>query len=277
MKNVVVRTISGVGFVLVILACLLINRYLFAAFIILMMISMMHEFYRMTMGDLYRNSRIIAIATGVTLFLLIFFLQCYGLPARFIACALVPLLVLMIYSLYEKDRENFGKFPLIYTGLLYIAAPLSLVNLLAFDSDGRFSAVLLLCFFIINWGSDIGAFCFGTAFGQKEGRRKLFPSISPKKSWVGFWGGVFLALVFAVILHFTGIFPFPLHHCLGLAVVIHIGGVYGDLFESQWKRWCSVKDAGNLIPGHGGMLDRFDSTIFAVCCAAIYLVVFNLF
>ena len=277
MKNVVVRTISGVGFVLVILACLLINRYLFAAFIILMMISMMHEFYRMTMGDLYRNSRIIAIATGVTLFLLIFFLQCYGLPARFIACALVPLLVLMIYSLYEKDRENFGKFPLIYTGLLYIAAPLSLVNLLAFDSDGRFSAVLLLCFFIINWGSDIGAFCFGTAFGQKEGRRKLFPSISPKKSWVGFWGGLFLALVFAVILHFTGIFPFPLYHCLGLAVFIHIGGVYGDLFESQWKRWCSVKDAGNLIPGHGGMLDRFDSTIFAVCCAAIYLVVFNLF
>ncbi|MDO4826395.1 MAG: phosphatidate cytidylyltransferase [Bacteroidia bacterium] len=277
MKNVVVRTISGVGFVLVILACLLINRYLFAAFIILMMISMMHEFYRMTMGDLYRNSRIIAIATGVTLFLLIFFLQCYGLPAKFISCALVPLLVLMVYSLYEKDRENFGKFPFIYTGLLYIAAPLSLVNLLAFDSEGNFSAVLLLCFFIINWGSDIGAFCFGTAFGQKEGRRKLFPSISPKKSWVGFWGGLFLALVFAAILHFAGIFHFPLCHCLGLAVTIHIGGVYGDLFESQWKRWCSVKDAGNIIPGHGGMLDRFDSTIFAVCCAAIYLVVFNLF
>ena len=277
MKNVVVRTISGVGFVLVILACLLINRYLFAALIIFMMVSMMHEFYRMTMGSLYKASRVIAICTGVTLFTLIFLMQCIQLPVRFISCALVPLLVLMIYSLYEKDRENFGKYPFIYTGLLYIAAPLSLVNLLAFDSDGNFSALMLLCFFIINWGSDIGAFCFGSAFGQKEGCRKLFPSISPKKSWVGFWGGLFLAMVFATILYFVGILHFPLVHCLGLAIVIHIGGVYGDLFESKWKRYCEVKDSGTMIPGHGGMLDRFDSTIFAVCCAAIYLVVFNLF
>ena len=277
MKNVVVRTISGVGFVLVILACLLINRYLFAALVIFMMVSMMHEFYRMTMGNLYKTSRVIAIITGVILFLLIFLMQCIDLPARFIACALVPLLVLMCHSLYEKDRENFGKFPFIYTGLLYIAAPLSLVNLLAFDSDGNFNALMLLCFFIINWGSDIGAFCFGTLFGQKEGRRKLFPSISPKKSWVGFWGGLLLAMVFAAILYFAGIFHFPLVHCLGLSLVIHIGGVYGDLFESQWKRYCEVKDSGTMIPGHGGMLDRFDSTIFAVSFAAIYLVVFNLF
>ena len=79
MKNVVVRTISGVGFVLVILACLLINRYLFAALIIFMMVSMMHEFYRMTMGSLYKTSRVIAIVTGVTLFTLI--LQAAGCTA----------------------------------------------------------------------------------------------------------------------------------------------------------------------------------------------------
>lgn len=273
MKNVVVRSISGVGFILVMLACLLFNKFLFAGLIIFMMVTMMGEFYRMTMGERYKFSRVLAIIAGIILFVLIFLLEAYSLPMAYISCALIPLLIVMINSLYVKDKADFGKFSFIYTGLLYIAVPLSLSNLLAFK-EGEFNATLLLCFFIINWSSDVGAFVFGSAFGQKFGG-KLFPSISPKKSWVGFWGGLFLAIVAALIIHLCGLFQFPILHCLGLATVIHIGGVYGDLFESQWKRYCEVKDSGNIIPGHGGMLDRFDSTLFATTLAALYLVIFN--
>jgi phosphatidate cytidylyltransferase len=125
------------------------------------------------------------------------------------------------------------------------------------------------------WASDVGAYLFGITLGQKYGN-KLFPSISPKKSWIGFWGGVFTAVVVAVLLQKFGILNFSMFHSMILAVLINVASVYGDLIESQWKRHYNVKDSGNLIPGHGGLLDRFDSALVAIPVGVIYLVVTNL-
>jgi phosphatidate cytidylyltransferase len=275
MNNVTVRTLSGGGFIVVMLACLLLNKFLFAGLIVFIMIGMMNEFYRMTMGDLYKFSRILAISAGVILFALLFFTVSYHIPIRFISFALAPIFVVMINSLYVKDKKEFGKFSNIYTGLLYIAFPLALSNLIAFDRDGVLNGTLLVCFFIIIWCSDIGAFVFGITLGQKFGK-KLCPSISPKKSWVGFWGGFISAIGASIALYFTGLLVFPLIHCIILAMLMDVAGVYGDLFESQWKRYYNVKDSGNIIPGHGGLLDRFDSTLMAVPIGAIYLVMMNL-
>lgn len=275
MNNVTVRTLSGIGFIVVMLACLLLNKFSFAALIIFIMVGMMTEFYKLTMGTLYRFSRILAISAGVILFILLFLAVVYRIPIRFVSLALPPVFVVMINSLYVKDKTEFGKFSNIYTGLLYIAVPLALSNLIAFDRDGNLNGLLLICFFIIIWCSDIGAFVFGITLGNKFGK-KLFPSISPKKSWVGFWGGMFTAVLASVVLYFTGLLVFPFVHCVILAIVMDVAGVYGDLFESQWKRYYNVKDSGNIIPGHGGLLDRFDSTLLAVPVGAIYLVVMNL-
>jgi phosphatidate cytidylyltransferase len=275
MNNVTVRTLSGIGFIVVMLACLLLNKFSFAALIIFIMAGMMTEFYKLTMGTLYRFSRILAISAGVILFILIFLAVVYRLPIRFVSLALPPVFVVMINSLYVKDKTEFGKFSNIYTGLLYIAVPLALSNLIAFDRDGNLNGLLLICFFIIIWCSDIGAFVFGITLGNKFGK-KLFPSISPKKSWVGFWGGMFTAVLASVVLYFTGLLVFPFVHCVILAILMDVAGVYGDLFESQWKRYYNVKDSGNIIPGHGGLLDRFDSTLLAVPVGAIYLVVMDL-
>lgn len=273
MNNLTMRTISGVGFVIVMLACLLFCKYLFAALILFMMSAMMAEFFRMTMGDDYKFSRILAIIAGCVLFVLIFCSCCFGLPARFITLALLPVLAVMINSLYVKDKAEFGKFSNIYTGFLYVAVPLSLSNLIAFRG-GEFNTMLLLCFFVIIWCSDIGAYMIGCAFGKNG--KKLFPSVSPKKSWVGFWGGLGFAIIAACVLFWTGLLKYPLVHCIILAVIMDVAGVYGDLFESQWKRHYGVKDSGNIIPGHGGMLDRFDSALFAIPVGAIYLAVINL-
>jgi phosphatidate cytidylyltransferase len=133
---------------------------------------------------------------------------------------------------------------------------------------------LLLSFFVIIWGSDVGAYLFGITLGQKYGK-KLFPSISPKKSWIGFWGGLFMAVVLAVGLHYLGLLPFELRHCIVMSVLLNVTGVYGDLIESQWKRHYEVKDSGNIIPGHGGLLDRFDSALIAIPIGIIYLVLWN--
>jgi phosphatidate cytidylyltransferase len=127
---------------------------------------------------------------------------------------------------------------------------------------------------VIIWGSDVGAYLFGITLGQKYGK-KLFPSISPKKSWIGFWGGLFMAVALAVGLHYLGLLPFELRHCIVMSLLLNVTGVYGDLIESQWKRHYEVKDSGNIIPGHGGLLDRFDSALIAIPIGIIYLVLWN--
>ena len=275
MNNVTVRTISGVAFILVMLACLLFNKFLFAGMMIFIMCVMLVEFYEITMGHSYTFSKVLAILAGVFLFGIMFAASTYHIPVRFIALAMIPVFIVMINSLYVKEKEEYGKFSNIYTGLLYIAVPIALGNLIAFDKAGNFSGNLLLCFFIIIWCSDVGAFAFGISLGKKF-PKKLFPTVSPKKTWIGFIGGVVLSVLSAFILYEVGLLKFPLIHSLILALIMSVAGVYGDLYESQWKRVYGVKDSGNIIPGHGGLLDRFDSTLMAMPFGAIYLGLFDL-
>lgn len=275
MNNFVKRTLSGIGFVAVMIAALLTNKFVFGGVMLLSLVFMMREFLKMTCGNDYRYSQMLSILAGVILFTLTFMYKGLGLPGRIVILAIVPVFGLMVNSLYVKDKRRFDKFANLYTAILYVAVPWSILNFAVFNAEYQFSGLLLLCFFVIVWGSDVGAYIFGITLGQKYGK-KLFPSISPKKSWIGFWGGMFMALVVAAAMHFLGLFTFPLIHCLVLAVLLNVAGVYGDLIESQWKRHYSVKDSGNILPGHGGLLDRFDSTLIAIPVGVIYLMVMNL-
>lgn len=275
MNNVVVRSISGIVFVVIMIACLLFNKFLFAGLVIFMMAVMLSEFYNITMGRMYTFSKILAIIAGIILFILMFIRSSYHIPIRLVGLSMIPIFIVMINSLYVKDKDEYGKFSNIFTGLVYIAVPLALSNLIAFDKAGNFSGRLLLDFFIIIWCCDVGAFTFGISLG-KIFPKKLFPEVSPKKTWIGFIGGVIMSIVSAYILFKVGLLRFPLIHSLILAAIMSVASVYGDLYESQWKRVYGVKDSGNLIPGHGGLLDRFDSTLMAMPIGAIYLALFDL-
>lgn len=275
MNNFVKRTLSGIGFVAIMLAALLTNKFVFGIVMLLSLVIMMREFLHMTCGSEYRFSQILSIFAGVTLFALTYLYKGFNFPGRLVILAFIPMFIVMINSLYIKDKSRFDKFANIYTAMLYIAVPWSVFNFAVFYCDGQFNGILLLSFFAIVWGSDVGAYIFGITLGQRYGK-KLFPSISPKKSWIGFWGGMFLAVGVAAVLHFAGLLPYSLLHCIFLAVLLDVAGVYGDLIESQWKRHYNVKDSGNLIPGHGGLLDRFDSALIAIPIGVIYLVVANL-
>ena len=283
MNNFFKRTISGVGFAAIMLAAFLTNEYVFGAVMLLSLIVMMWEFLHITCGKEYKYSQCLSILAGATLFTLVFSFKMGWLPGKLVILSFVPVFLLMINSLYVKDKSRFDKFANLYTAILYIAVPWSVLNFAAFAQDGgEFNGSLLLCFFGIIWGSDVGAYLFGITLGQKYGK-KLFPSISPKKSWIGFWGGMLMAVGVAVTLYYLGIFP-PIsttnataHVCnyAAMAVLLHITGVYGDLIESQWKRHYNVKDSGSIIPGHGGLLDRFDSALIAIPMGVIYLVIAN--
>ena len=274
MNNFVKRTLSGIGFAAVLLAAFLTNKYIFGAVLLFSLVVMMWEFLQMTCGKNYRYSQILSILSGATLFILTYLYKGFNFPGRLVILAFVPMFILMINSLYLKDKSRFGTFANLYASLIYIAVPWSLLNFAVFNSEGEFNGILLLSFFVIIWGSDVGAYLFGMSLGQRYGK-KLFPSISPKKSWIGFWGGLFTAVLVAVLLNLAGIFTFKMIHCIAMAVLLCITGVYGDLIESQWKRHYDVKDSGSIIPGHGGLLDRFDSALIAIPIGIIYLVVMN--
>ena len=274
MNNFIKRTISGIGFAVIMLAALLTNKYIFGAVMLFALVVMMREFLKMTCGKNYWFSQILSILAGATLFTLVYLYKGFDFPGRLVILAFVPVFILMINSLYVKDKSRFDKFSNLYTALMYIAVPWSLLNFAVFSPEGEFNGLLLLSFFAIIWGTDVGAYLFGITLGQKYGK-KLFPSISPKKSWIGFWGGLFTAVGVAVALHYAGLFTFELIHCICMALLLSVTGVYGDLIESQWKRHYEVKDSGTIIPGHGGLLDRFDSALIAIPIGIIYLVVMN--
>ena len=274
MNNTVTRTLSGICFLAIVIGGLLLDKYLYAALITFMMVTMLHEFYRMTMGELFPRTRALAITLGCCSFLSLFFVMAFRLDIRLVGISAILLLVLMVSTLMVRDKGEFKLFAFLYTGLMYIAVPLALSNFVVFDQAGQFNGRPMLSFFIIIWASDVGAYCIGMLLGKYS--KKLFPSVSPKKTWAGFWGGLVFAVLAGLILVWTGLWTYPWYHAVILSMIMHVAGVFGDLFESQWKRVCDIKDSGNIIPGHGGMMDRFDSALFAIPAGVIYLVIIGL-
>lgn len=275
MNSTVKRSIFGVLFLAVMLGGLLFYETLYVILFAFITGVMLYEFYKMTMGNSWKDLQAAAIAIGVAFFLLAnedFFC---GHKAWRVGFAILCVLALMVKSILRKDHTDFLKTGFLYAGLVYIALPLALSNAVV-CRNGEFSGLLMLAFFCIIWASDVGAYCFGMLLGQKSWSKKLCPHISPKKSWAGFWGGLLTALLTGAILHWTGLFTFPIWHCLIVSALMNVMGVLGDLFESLWKRAAGVKDSGNIIPGHGGLMDRFDSALFAIPTGYIYLLLLHL-
>ena len=275
MNNFTVRTISSVVFGAVMVCGLIFHGTIYGALFLMIMLIAMREFYEMSLGALYSIEQRMAYLSAAIFFSTALMASQGLLAVRWVALGVLPLLLVPIFLIFRKQRTEFERVAYLYTGLVYIATPVCLSPFIVFR-DGSFNGFLLLSIFIIIWLCDVGAYCIGSMLGQKPGAKKLAPSISPKKSWWGFWGGVFLGTVAAVVLHFVGWLPFSLGHSVALGVLVSVSGVCGDLFESLWKRHFGVKDSGNVIPGHGGMLDRFDSSFMAIPAALIYLVICGL-
>jgi phosphatidate cytidylyltransferase len=275
MNNLLKRALSGIVFLIVMVFGLIWDRTFFGALFLVILYFSLHEFYTISLGGRFRLQQKLGLLTGSAAFMLVASHYFYGIDLRWLATVLIPLMLIPVTCLFRPSHEDFGDVATVYAGLLYIALPISLSPILVMDGE-YFSGWLLLSFFILIWVSDICAYCFGTAFGQKPGAHKLAPEISPKKSWWGVFSGIFFCILAAAGLHFLGWLQFSLVHCLALGLIISIGCVFGDLVESLWKRYCKVKDSGSCIPGHGGMLDRFDSSLVAIPLASVYLALFNL-
>lgn len=280
MSELLKRTISGLAFLAVMVAGVIFDRLFFACLFLFILWMGMKEFYCISLGNSFKFQQTLGKLAGMLMFL---YSAAFNLfPAAkwewlhaCLLCVLLVILLLPVTCLFRSAHDDHGNIAYIYAGLLYIALPISLAPFIVMDGD-VYDGWLLLSFFIVVWISDVGAYCIGSTIGQKPQFHKLAPSISPNKSWWGLGGALLFGTAASLGLHFLTWFPFDVKHCIAVGLIISAGTVCGDLVESLWKRYFHVKDSGNLIPGHGGVLDRFDSSLVAIPLACIYLSLFGL-
>ncbi len=271
MNSTLKRSLSGAIFLVVIIGSLLLNPILFAGVLLFSILMMLKEFHGMIFGNSSKIGRYLVVVTSFVLFLLFYLQSRYGInPDLFWVLAFLGAAII-ISSLYEENNDSSY---LIYS-IIYISLPFSLLPTILFTPDKVYNPYPLLSLFLILWSSDVGAYITGMTFGQKNGN-KLFPSVSPKKSWEGFFGGALFALIAAFVIHFSTLLNFPLIHTIALSLIVFLFGVFGDLAESLIKRIFGVKDSGTIMPGHGGLLDRFDGALLAFPAAMAYLKIFEL-
>lgn len=273
MNNLLKRSIFGTLFLVVSVGCLLCPCG-YAALMTFVIVTTAVELFRMLVpGPRYTREKAMVLLCCVSAFVLAFAHFYAGMEPRFILCSLLPLTAAFILMLFDSAKDYDFQSSL-FMPVVYIAVPVCCSLFLAFPK-GDFTWTILLGMFILIWSCDVGAYCFGMLFGQKEGSRKLFPAISPKKSWAGVYGGFLCTLLAAFLVsRFFGDI-LPLVHWMAIALFVSTIGVIGDLFESLIKRHSGVKDSGNIIPGHGGMLDRYDDILFLLPVISAYLKLFN--
>lgn len=269
------RTISGIVYVLLILWALLsdqLNAY-YLVFSVLAFIGVF-EYSRLVKNNATRPLRnILDSAAAVYLF---WFVSLYRInPSMLSFILFAPYLFYIMYviirSIYtEKDGlpNSIGKT---IFGQLYVGGSLSMANMLVMNSVGSHSSrILLLMIFVCIWANDTGAYIVGSSMGK----HRLFPSISPKKSWEGFAGGVVFSMITAMNFGIFNLVPTEVYSYPSLALIgllVAVSATWGDLFESSIKRNAGVKDSGNIIPGHGGILDRIDSLLFALPIGVLFI------
>ena len=223
-------------------------------------------------------NRLISTIAGIYFFLAVAGIE-LGMVRGFVI--FVPYILCVVYllvaELYLKNENPIHSWAYTMLGQMYITLPLSLINILAFGSgDSEAMAepnmLLPLSIFILLWTNDTGAYCTGSLFGK----HKLFPRISPGKSWEGSIGGGVLSLIVAGLIGYWAnnngeVQSLNIPVWIGLGLVVVVFGTWGDLVESLFKRTIGVKDSGKILPGHGGMLDRFDSSLLAIPAAVVYI------
>lgn len=268
LPNFIVRVIAGAVFVAILLAGLLLNQYSFLGVFALFTALALYEFYGLIEKVAkVPLSKVLNSFGGLMLFCATF---CYmsGLMTTFAVFIpyIIFLQVLFISELYLKKADAVKSLAYAALGQLYIALPFALSNILVFHFSDKYTPLFFLAVLVLIWVNDSFAYLTGMTFGK----HRLFERISPKKSWEGFIGGLCFAMGASVVFYyFTDLHSIPVW--IGFAAVIVVFGTYGDLIESLMKRTLGVKDSGNLIPGHGGLLDRMDSTIMAIPAAVAYL------
>lgn len=263
LKDLATRAGAGILYILVILIGIMGGKIAFLLVFGATLAAGLFEFYRMVEKDTsHAISKIFNIVMGVLIFFAVYLyiedIYHIALPV----VILVYFLILISTTIFLKREDVLHGIIYSVFGQMYVTMPLSLLMIITGGSS-----IPILALFIFIWVNDTAAYFIGSLIGK----RKLIEHISPKKSVEGFIAGVVFTLIAAFV--FSKFYPeLTVLFWLGYGLIASLFGTLGDLFESLIKRTCNVKDAGQLIPGHGGILDRMDSLLIAVPAVYLYLV-----
>jgi phosphatidate cytidylyltransferase len=269
LKRVLERGLSGFIYVALTLGSIILGKYTFFVFFTMVLSYTLYEFYRLCKNAGFKPQIIPGILISVYLFLA-FFLYELNIINETVFLGLIPLLMsVAIYELLRNNHHPVQNIALTLMGIAYIAFPFSVLNFIISPYEQNpeiYVPEALIGLFIILWANDSGAFLFGSWLGKT----KMIERISPHKTWEGAIGGAVFAVTITLILYrFIG-FLSPVH-TIAVTLLTVIAGTLGDLTESMIKRNFGVKDTGAIMPGHGGLLDRFDSMLFAAPIYFIYI------
>lgn len=269
MKNLLIRTATGTVYVLATIGALLLGKVAFGIFFALAMAINLFEFYRLTQKGGYKPQTVTGLIIAVYLFFSVFLFQFYQMPAN-LFLGIVPLLLLIpLTEMSTKNNTPTTNIAITVMGLVYVALPFSSLILIVapFNQQyGEYIPHFLIALFAILWANDSGAYLVGSALGK----HKLIERISPKKTWEGAIGGAILAAVTSIVI-FSQMDKLNMTHAIIISLLTVVAGTLGDLTESMIKRHFNVKDSGSILPGHGGLLDRFDSLLFSAPVFFVYI------
>ena len=271
-SNFLQRAITGILFVGVLVGCILYDPWTFSALFVVINALTIREFgHLINQVEGVSINKNITMLAGVYLYMAVMAFCTNLSGSKIFLPYLLLIMYLMISELYLKKENPVMNWAYSMLSQLYIALPFAMLNVLSFhtspmDTSVSYNPILPLSVFVFIWLSDTGAYCVGSLIG----RHRLFERISPKKSWEGSIGGGIVAIGSSFI--FAHYFPIMnMAEWAGLALIVVIFGTWGDLTESLLKRQLHIKDSGAILPGQGGMLDRFDSALMAIPAAVVYL------
>lgn len=282
LKNLIIRALSGAVLLGIVLGASWLGPYGYGALLVAILVVGMWEFYNLATAKGWTPRRALGIAMGIVLFItgfIVFDGYASGARAMDLDMLLSGSLYLTIFipivfivELFHTSESPMANIAMTLMGIFYVAFPLTLLLFVpVLIGDSVWQPMNFLCFLFIVWANDVFAYLVGVAFG----RHRLCERLSPKKSWEGFFGGVLGALGMGALGAY--ILGGNLWVWLGLATIVSVTSVLGDLVESMFKREAGVKDSGRIMPGHGGMLDRFDAVLIATPFAFVYLSVIEIF
>lgn len=268
-SNLTQRIVAALIGATVLIGALYFGPYSYFLVFLLLVILAQLEFYHLAGLDGMVPLKTFGTLTGVMVFIIMYLVESSYLRQDYYFIIFPVIMCIFLIKLYRPlDKKPFTSIAFTILGIVYVALPFSLMSMIVFRY-GDYNPLIAIGILLILWASDTGAYFAGTRFGK----RKLFERISPKKSWEGSIGGTILAILMSIVVGYN-FELLPLWQWIGVATLIVVGGTYGDLVESLFKRSILIKDSGNFIPGHGGFLDRFDGLLIAVPFIVAFLKIF---